>query len=754
MDGKVVIGTELNTDDFDARIEVLEQKLEDLGQQYEMASKHAQNGKKHAKAYMTEIGLEIDKVKNRLEILQRLRDSQVTSNVLPDTKSYDEQIAQVETKLKDLRQQYEIAFNSAQKGSKTGVYAMQELGIEIEKTTNKIVELKRQKEKAEGKTSTGLMKWAQSFGKELTKATNKVIKLGLAFFGIRSAYNFLLSSMHTMANYNEQLKVDIQYIKFALASMLQPVVERLVQLAYQLLRVLASVIKTITGINIFKNAGIDKFKKGLDGSVSSAKELKNQLAGFDEMNVLQDNSGGGGGGGAGDILPSDNLSDVTKIKLPEWFDEVASAVIGLIGALEGLKIIKMLEKLGLIKKLSGKELATKLVGIGIAIAGITYAVIGLIKYIKDPSWENLGQVITGIGIALVGLGIAFFGLPVIIAGVITLILGIIISNWETIKSFFVGIMTWLYEQASSVGGVAGLIIESVGQLVEIIIFTLGLVVDGVKRILDGIISLVKAVIDGDFNAILDSLLQIIIGVLEVIVGVIGNIVGVILSIIKTAILIIVEIIYEIFGIISNISSSITNAIESGIRFLIDLFSFFGKVIVLSMQQAFEGIKSAFSSIGNFFSNIISKIMGMFQTIGTSAGNVVGNAFKGVVNGVLGAIESILNSPIKSINAMIKEINKIPGVNIGKLSTFKFPRLAKGGIVNMPGRGVNYGGANMGEHGKEGVIPLTDSQQMALLGEAIGKYITINATITNTMNGRVISRELKKVNAENDFAYNR
>ena len=48
---------------------------------------------------------------------------------------------------------------------------------------------------------------------------------------------------------------------------------------------------------------------------------------------------------------------------------------------------------------------------------------------------------------------------------------------------------------------------------------------------------------------------------------------------------------------------------------------------------------------------------------------------------------------------------------------------------------------------EGVIPLTDSQQMALLGEAIGRYITVNANIVNTMNGRVISKELQKVQNE-------
>ena len=62
----------------------------------------------------------------------------------------------------------------------------------------------------------------------------------------------------------------------------------------------------------------------------------------------------------------------------------------------------------------------------------------------------------------------------------------------------------------------------------------------------------------------------------------------------------------------------------------------------------------------------------------------------------------------------------------------------------------YGGYCYGE----GVIPLTDSQQMALLGEAIGRYITVNANIINTMNGRIISRELQKVQNESDFAYNR
>ena len=133
---------------------------------------------------------------------------------------------------------------------------------------------------------------------------------------------------------------------------------------------------------------------------------------------------------------------------------------------------------------------------------------------------------------------------------------------------------------------------------------------------------------------------------------------------------------------------------------------------------------------------------------------MGGAFKAVINGVLRAIENILNAPIKSINKLLDVINKVPGIDLKTLPTFSLPRLAVGGIVNMPSRGVPIGGAIAGEAGAEGVIPLTNSQAMETLGQAIGKYVTINANITNTMNGRVISRELQKVNSSSDFAFNR
>ena len=86
----------------------------------------------------------------------------------------------------------------------------------------------------------------------------------------------------------------------------------------------------------------------------------------------------------------------------------------------------------------------------------------------------------------------------------------------------------------------------------------------------------------------------------------------------------------------------------------------------------------------------------------------------------------------------------------------YPRLqyfANGGIINQPGRGVPLTQAIGGEKGQEGILPLTDSQQMDLLGQAIARHMNINLTNINQMNGRTISRELKKIKAQQDFATN-
>lgn len=191
----------------------------------------------------------------------------------------------------------------------------------------------------------------------------------------------------------------------------------------------------------------------------------------------------------------------------------------------------------------------------------------------------------------------------------------------------------------------------------------------------------------------------------------------------------------------------------------EIISFVKNVFAGNWQGAWQNIKNIFSNIWENIKNTAKTMFiligRMAVNVGTTVGATISGAFKAVVNGVLWAIEHILNKPIKTINSLVGIINKVPGINLGYLPTFRLPRLKAGGIINLPGRGIPVGGGTAigGEAGIEGVLPLTDTQAMETLGQAIGRYITINANITNTMNGRVISRQLQQIKNEKDFAYN-
>ena len=127
------------------------------------------------------------------------------------------------------------------------------------------------------------------------------------------------------------------------------------------------------------------------------------------------------------------------------------------------------------------------------------------------------------------------------------------------------------------------------------------------------------------------------------------------------------------------------------------------------------------------------------------------------------INTVVSIPFNAINGVL---NKIKGVDIlgvkpfdwlwgwNPISVPQIPYLKTGGIINMPNRGTMIGGMAIGgEAGKEGVIPLTDQQAMAELGREIGRNVLINLTNVTTMNGRVLSREMKNIQSEEDFAYN-
>ena len=116
--------------------------------------------------------------------------------------------------------------------------------------------------------------------------------------------------------------------------------------------------------------------------------------------------------------------------------------------------------------------------------------------------------------------------------------------------------------------------------------------------------------------------------------------------------------------------------------------------------------------------IFTEIGDTLETIWGTIVGVIDSLWTGLLDGlksVANVFISTLNFFIRGINSAINLINKIPGVNIGKLS--EISPLAKGGIVTGPTLAL------LGERGPEAVIPLG---RRGAMGSSYS--ITINAGV--------------------------
>lgn len=660
-DGWVTIGAKLDSKQLEKDLKNEQSKLEKFEKEAEKLTQQKAKIDIEVELKGKEFDRKVEEIKAKAEA-QKIGLGTTTAADITKREKID---ATAQAKINSLTQQYNQYLEQADNKIKDIDKKLEENAHQQGLVNNNISEMSSKLKQVSG--FEAIKGSVDGVGNSLQKVTKRIAKMAVAVFGIRSAFMFVRNAINTIAGDDKQLQADIDYMKSALAYTIEPIVRGIVNLAKQLMFYVAYIIKAWTGKNIFANAN-----KGLGNAAKKAKklnkELNKTLTSFDEMNVMNDNSSGNDNDGIS--TPSFDLTNLEDVPIPSWVKWIADnkdlVIAGLMGIAAGLTAVK-LGATGLMA-----------LGIGLAVAGIVYAVMSLVEYLKDPSWENFGKVITGIGVAITGVAIAFGLWPLAAAGAIVAVLGIIISNWEKIKSFLQNGIDWLTDKSDWIhehlGDTIGNIYDNIVQNLQKTLNWFDLTFKSLKGIFDGIIKFVKGAFTGDW------------------------------------------------------------------------------------KMAWEGIKQIFGNIWNWISGtaklVLTGLIDKARSIAYSVGNVIANTFRAVVNSVLRAVETVLNSPIRAINRLISTINDVPGINLKRLSTFNLPRLAKGGIVNMPGRGVPVGGALTGEVSREGVIPLTDAQQMNLLGEAIGKYITVNLTNITELDGRQIARKVDKIQQNNNFVFNR
>lgn len=241
---------------------------------------------------------------------------------------------------------------------------------------------------------------------QILKIAGSLIGIRAMYSGLRSVASSWLSSQNAQA---QQLQTNIDYMKNALGSSLQPVIETIVNLIYQALKGVQSLIYALTGVNIFANASAKAYASMANNAKNTQKAMQG-VADIDEIhNIQQDNSANGSGSGEG-IAPNFDLSGVQtdnwmqkligNIKDGKWYEIGASIGKKINESLEKIPWEDIKEKAGKIGKNLGdfinggvQNTNWELVG-GTIAEGVNTAFKFLKNFLETTDFKSLGEAVS------------------------------------------------------------------------------------------------------------------------------------------------------------------------------------------------------------------------------------------------------------------------------------------------------------------------------------------------------------------------
>lgn len=550
----------------------------------------------------------------------------------------------------------------------------------------------------------------------------------------------------------------------------------------------------------------NKNAKSADKASKANKNLKDNLQSFDEINKLQvDDIGGnvdtatptGGaietpdiGGGGMEIPPIDTSKFETgmdKIKekvnnLKGIFAKVKPYITTFLTALGVVQIVKFianLSKLAPMFKTIGTVIQAVISSVGLIIAGVVAIIGGLIlfikgiiDYLKNPVWEAFKKILIGLGLIIAGVAAVFSSIPALIAALIGSIIAFgvaVYANWEeikeisgmaleAIKGFFVNAWNSIINAWNGTinffdniwKGIQNAFNNTVNWFKDIFTQALNRIkvvwsvtVTFFQNIWNGIVAIFNIVVTwfrdkfsqawNGIKTIWSVVIEFFKGIWNGIVNTFNASIGFFKNVFSSSWNEIKSIWNVVIGYFSNIWSSIKGIFSSVSWFFRNAFG-----------SAWNGIQNIFSGVGSFFSGIFYTIKNIFRRVGTVIGDAVGGSFRNVVNSILGFANRTINRFINGINWALGAINKIPGVNIGRLPNINVPYMAKGGVV----RGATHAVIGEGKY-NEAVIPLGQSPQMREMKKDIAQEVVkmLNLSGGNNNNN---SEQLKFAPAEVKF----
>lgn len=573
------------------------------------------------------------------------------------------------------------AFNKLRAGLTGETEPLKALGVLVDENTIK------QYAYSEGIAQTGA---------ELTNEQKVLARYVAILKQTGDAQGDLSRTLDNPANQIRILKNQVQQLGLAFSNFLMPILKVVLPYVNAFVKVITGAVNSLAKLLGFTgkdglssgiadvSASANDTSDGLDKANKSAKKLKGTLAGFDEMNVLQDNSSDSAGASSGAGVGGNTGFDVSMYDA--GLDGISS------------KADKIAEKIKTTFKGIGDFFKTvwdsapvqSFVGAvtsGADFVWTSWNTMGLDLYENiTTTWENIeGNVgITCSNISTLWTdmwtdiqgGIDKWGQPIIDG-----VSGVFNSIWKDAIDPYIQIVSKVWADFS-------------GSLVELWQEHGEPLIDNMGEFVTNIIALFQKIWDKVLEPIITPFLETLSWLWD------KHIKGLVAEV------------GDFIGELVNGALEIWNKfIQPIVMWLIDklapCFAWIGSIVSGVFGSIVAVISDVIKSVIKTIKGIVEFITGVFTGNWKKAWQGVKDIFKGIIDGLASIFKFPINLIIDGINAFLSGLNKIQlpdwkilGDYAGKgFNIPKIPKLARGGIIDSPTVAL------VGEAGKEAVMPL-------------------------------------------------
>lgn len=691
-DGSVVV--EVNVDDKQAQKELnsITQKIERISEKL----KEQNTGKTEIVNQSAQLGAQLDVAKAKLEYMKSGQEFFTSDSILGQEKN-----------VSALQKEFDAAADKLDKANEKIRETERRLNAAKEKAADlqKQVAGAQKSAQALAPTTKALSPAAEKAEKSFNKLVGRIKGLAKRVFiftiitaALRKIKQYMWSAIQT----NDDAMNAVARLKGELRTLAQPIVN----IAIPAFTALAKIITyTLTGasrlLSLLFGSTYSASKKAakslndqqnaIEGVGSAAKKASKYLAPFDELNTISGNDAGGGSESGGNAVNFDS--------------DIGSGVNAVMALMTGIALLAI----GAILTFSGH------VGVGIAmmVAGAltvygVYASDGgeaaktLVETGLSKILIAIGPMIAILGVALMLTGNIPWGLGLLIAGIALFAVGEVAENWDLLGTNLTSALTKIFSEISPYIAVFGLLLAMVPGMMAV----------GIGMIVAGSAMFAFSVIAPNW----DSITQALRGPLGKTLAMIGGFL----------------VVLGLMLIFSGVG------IPLGIGMLLAGGVSLAAAIAPNWDFIRDKIKNVWQKIKEFWNSYIAPVF-------TAAWWL--NLGKTIMNGLISGIERGINWVLGGVSDMVNGItgilNKIPGVNIGRVNwgNVHIPRLAQGAVIPANREFLAVLGDQ--KHGTNIEAPLDTIKQA--VAEVLGQGSDRPITIIVQMDGKEMFRQMVREN---------